>query len=48
MSRTPIQQDPRRRQPAPGPAPEHPKLAAALLMIGIVVALVVISLVSVL
>ncbi len=50
MSRTPIREDPRRRPAshATGPAPAHPKLAAALLMIGIVVVLFVISLISVL
>ena len=46
MSGTPIRDDPRRR--AAGPAPAHPKLAAALLMIGIVVVLFLVSLASVL
>ncbi len=46
MSRTPISDDPRRRPP--GPAPAHPKLAAALLMVGIVVGLLLVSLPAVL
>jgi hypothetical protein len=46
VSGTPIRDDPRRR-PA-GPAPAHPKLAAALLMIGVVVVLFLVSLASVL
>lgn len=46
MTRVPIQDDWRRaRQP---PTPTHPRRAAALLMLGIFLALVLVSVVSVL
>lgn len=46
-SPTPRPDDPRRRRPPVDHAPSHPPLAAALLMIGLVLFLVVMSVVAV-